>query len=154
MSDPVLWACFVVFRRAAPAMYYIVREYEEATGRRTTGGRLEELLYLFRMQLQVIDHSYDTDPTRSSAARPTQTEGKLRRLERQCGRSKKLKSFKNQIQSFQQQQEDQPPPPPPQPAAPPAQQQDEGLAVGGGGAAAAGPAIKGGEEGQGGPSPP
>lgn len=49
------------------------------------------------MFLSSLQDAYDNHPDLDGRPRPTQAEGKIRRLERQCPGSKKLKKYKTQL---------------------------------------------------------
>ena len=60
------------------ALYYLLKEYEALTGKRTEGGSLEGLFYLFRLQLRVIQGHYDRDERKKGMPLPMEEAGKSR----------------------------------------------------------------------------
>eukprot|EP00904_Undaria_pinnatifida_P007019 jgi/Undpi1/3447/HiC_scaffold_16.g06819.m1 len=63
----------------AEATYLVLKEFEEASGVRTVGGRLEDILFLFALVSSRIQSAYETDPAKVGKALPASEEAKRRR---------------------------------------------------------------------------
>eukprot|EP00903_Cladosiphon_okamuranus_P006630 g6475.t1 len=63
----------------AEATYLVLKDFEEATGLVTQGGRLEDILFLFALVSATIKDAYQSDPTKQGMSVPTSEEAKQRR---------------------------------------------------------------------------
>lgn len=63
----------------AEATYLVLKEFEEESGVRTEGGRLEEILFLFALVSSIIQSAYETDPSKAGKELPASEEAKRRR---------------------------------------------------------------------------
>ncbi|CAM9497129.1 unnamed protein product, partial [Laminaria digitata] len=63
----------------AEATYLVLKEFEETSGVRTEGGRLEDILFLFSLVSSRIQSAYETDPSKVGKELPASEEAKRRR---------------------------------------------------------------------------
>ncbi|CBN79212.1 conserved unknown protein [Ectocarpus siliculosus] len=63
----------------AEATYLVLKDFEEATGLVTRGGRLEDILFLFALMGSRIKAAYESDPSKLGKSCPSSEEAKQRR---------------------------------------------------------------------------
>ena len=85
---------------SAEALYYLLKEYEGLTGQHALGAdgqavALEEMLYLFRLNMNVIQHHYQQDEKKQGLPLPMEEAGKTRMREVRSNQKNKLKKQKH-----------------------------------------------------------